>query len=197
MIYKPENSMISDSEFISSNEVPGPTKEEIRCLLLCKSEVSSNDIVVDIGCGTGGITTEFAKIAKKVIAIDKNPKAIELTSKNLQKHNVDKKVDLIESDGISALKSIKNIDIAIIGGSGGELEDILQIISSKLNPNGRIIITAILVDTKVQAINKLKELGFKPKIIEVNISKGKILKRGVMMESLNPIAIIYSKLKGS
>lgn len=186
--------MIEDSDFISSNEVPGPTKEEIRCLLLCKSEVSSNDIVVDIGCGTGGITTEFAKIAKKVIAIDKNSKAIQLTSKNLQKHAVDKKVDLIENDGISALKSIENIDIAIIGGSGGDLNKIIQTVSSKLNPNGRIVITAILIDTKVQAINKLKELGYKPNIIEVNISKGKVLERGVMMEALNPISIIYTKL---
>jgi len=184
--------MIADSEFISSKEIPGPTKEEIRCLLLCKSEVSSNDIVVDIGCGTGGITTEFAKIAKKVIAIDKNPKAIELTLKNLQKHGVEKKVDLIENDGISALKSIKNIDIAIIGGSDGDLNDILQIISSKLNPNGRILVTSILIDTKLQAINKLKELGYEPKIIEVNISRGKVLERGVMMIALNPIAIIYS-----
>ncbi len=57
--------MIQDHEFISFKEVPGPTKEEIRCLLLCKSEVSNEDIVVDIGCGTGGITTDFAKVAKK------------------------------------------------------------------------------------------------------------------------------------
>jgi len=185
--------MIEDSNFISSKEVPGPTKEEIRCLLLCKSEVSSNDIVVDLGCGTGGITVEFAKIAKKVIAIDKNPKAIELTSKNLQKFNLDKKVDLIEDDGISALKSIENIDIAIVGGSGGNLNDILQIISSKLNQNGRIIVTSILIDTKVQAINKLKKLGHKPKIIEANISRGKVLERGVMMIAENPIAIIYTK----
>jgi cobalt-precorrin-6B (C15)-methyltransferase len=185
--------MIDDSEFICSNEVPGPTKEEIRCLLLCKSEVSSEDIIVDIGCGTGGITVEFAKIAKHVIAIDKNPKAIELTSKNLKKYNVDKNVDLIESDGISALKSIDNIDIAIIGGSNGDLNEIIELISSKLNSNGRIIITAILVETKFQAINKLKELNYKPKIIEVNISKGKVLERGVMMIANNPIAIIYCK----
>jgi len=185
--------MIEDSDFISSNEVPGPTKEEIRCLLLCKSKVSSEDIVVDIGCGTGGITTEFAKIAKKVIAIDKNSKAIELTSKNLQKHGVDEKVDLIENDGISAIKSIEDIDIAIVGGSGGDLNEIIQAVLSKLNPNGRILITAILIDTKVQAINKLKELGYKPKIVEVNISKGKVLERGIMMEALNPISIIYAK----
>ncbi|MBZ9570859.1 precorrin-6Y C5,15-methyltransferase (decarboxylating) subunit CbiT [Methanobrevibacter sp. TMH8] len=186
--------MIKDSEFITSNEVPGPTKEEIRCLLLCKSEVSSEDIVVDIGCGTGGIATEFAKRAKKVIAIDKNPKAIKLTLENLQKHDVDKKVELIENDGVLAVKSIENIDIAIIGGSGGDLDQILETVSSKLNQNGRIIINAILADTKVQAVNKLKELGYKPNIIEANISKGKIIERGIMMIAENPIAIIYSKL---
>ncbi len=189
--------MIEDHDFISSKEVPGPTKEEIRCLLLCKSEVSSEDTVVDIGCGTGGITTEFAIRAKKVIAIDKNPKAIDFTSQNIKKHNVEKKVKLIENEGISALKSnsIDNIDIAIVGGSGNDLDEILDIISSKLNPRGRILITAILIDTKIQAINKLKKLGFKPKIIEATISKGKVLERGTMMIAENPIAIIYSKLE--
>lgn len=186
--------LIKDQDFISSKEVPGPTKEEIRCLILCKSQVSSNDLVVDIGCGTGGITTEMAKRAKKVVAIDKNPKAIELTKQNIRKHNVHEKVDLIKNDGISALNSIENMDLAIIGGSGNDLDAIVEIAISKLNPNGRIIITAILIDTKLAAIQKLKQLNITPEIIEVNISRGHILKRGVMMKAENPIAIIYGKI---
>ena len=91
------------------------------------------------------------------------------------------------------MKDIDDIDIAIIGGSGRELEDILDIVDVKLNPNGRIIITAILVDTKVEAVNKLKELGYNPKIMEVNISNGRVLDRGIMMISENPIAIITAK----
>lgn len=185
--------MINDHEFICSENVPGPTKEEIRCLLLCKSEVSNKDLVVDIGCGTGGITVEFAKRAKKVISIDKNPEAIELTSKNLQKYNIIEKVDIIENDAVSALKTIANMDIVIIGGSNGDLDEILDIVSSKLNPNGRIIITAILLETKNQAIDKLKSLGLNPKLVEVNISKGKILERGTLIMAENPIAIISSK----
>ena len=78
----------------------------------------------------------------------------------------------------------------MIGGSGRELEEILDIVDSKLNHKGRIIISAILVDTKIEAINKLKELNYNPKIIEVNIAKGRVLDRGVMMMSENPIAII-------
>ena len=191
--------MIKDEDFMSLKEVPGPTKEEIRCLVICKSQVSSNDLVVDIGCGTGGITTEMAKKAKKVIAIDKNPKAIELTQKNIEKHEVYEKVDLIKNDGISALDSIGSIDIAIVGGSGSEndLDEILELAISKLNPNGRIIITAILINTKLKAIQKLKQKNITPEIIEVNISKGHIIERGVMMKAENPIAIIYGKISNN
>ena len=94
------------------------------------------------------------------------------------------------------MKNIEDIDIGVVGGSGRELEEILELLDSKLKPNGRIIITAILVDTKVEAVNKLKDLGYNPKFVEVNISKGRILDRGIMMTSENPIAIITAKKRG-
>ena len=185
--------MLEDMDFIKSCDVPGPTKEAIRAIILYKSEVSENDKVIDCGCGTGGITCEFSKRAKEVISIDTNPEAIEITGKNLKKFGLGNNVTLINDTGSNALQKIDDIDIAIIGGSGRELEDILDIADSRLNPNGRIIITAILVDTKVEAINKLKELGYNPKIMEVNISNGRVLDRGIMMISENPIAIISAK----
>lgn len=188
--------MIDDLDFISTCDVPGPTKENIRAIILYKSEVTSDDTVVDIGCGTGGISCEFAQRAKKVISIDKNPEAINITEKNLNKFNLEDNVELICDDGINALKNIEDIDIGVVGGSGRELEEILELLDSKLKPNGRIIITAILVDTKVEAVNKLKDLGYNPKFVEVNVSKGRILDRGIMMTSENPIAIITAKKRG-
>lgn len=185
--------MLEDMEFIKSCDVPGPTKEAIRAIILYKSEVSSKDKVVDCGCGTGGITCEFSQRANEVISIDTNPEAIEITEKNLKKFGLGDNVTLINDNGANALKDIDNIDIAIVGGSGRELENILNIIDAKLNSKGRIIITAILVDTKIEAINKLKELNYNPKLMEVNISNGRVLDRGVMMISENPIAIITAK----
>lgn len=185
--------MLEDMDFIKSCDVPGPTKEAIRAIILYKSEVSHTDKVVDCGCGTGGITCEFSQRAEEVISIDTNPEAIEITKKNLEKFGLGDNVTLINDNGANALKDIDNIDIAIVGGSGRELENILDIIDSKLNSKGRVIITAILVDTKIEAVNKLKELNYNPKIMEVNISNGRILDRGVMMISENPIAIITAK----
>ena len=185
--------MLEDMDFIKSCDVPGPTKEAIRAIIVYKSGVTPDDKVVDCGCGTGGITCEFSQRAREVIAIDTNPEAIEITSKNLEKFCLGDNVELINDNGSNALKDIDDIDIAIVGGSGRELEDILDIVHEKLNPKGRIIITAILVDTKVEAVNKLKQLGYNPKIMEVNVSNGRVLDRGIMMISENPIAIITAK----
>ena len=185
--------MLEDMDFIKSCDVPGPTKEAIRAIILYKSDVKETDKVVDVGCGTGGITCEFAQRAKEVISIDLNPEAIEITQKNLNKFGLGDNVTLINDDGANALKDIDNIDIAIVGGSGRQLENILDIVNEKLNPKGRIIITAILVDTKVEAVNKLKDLGYNPKIMEVNVSNGRVLDRGILMISENPIAIITAK----
>ena len=185
--------MLEDKDFIKSCDVPGPTKEAIRAIILYKSEVSNTDKVVDCGCGTGGITCEFSQRAREVISIDTNPEAIEVCGNNLKKFGLGDNVTLINDNGSTALKDIDNIDIAIVGGSGRELENILDVIHEKLNPKGRIIITAILVDTKVEAINKLKDLGYNPKIMEVNVSNGRVLDRGILMISENPIAIITAK----
>jgi cobalt-precorrin-6B (C15)-methyltransferase len=185
--------MLEDKDFIKSCDVPGPTKEAIRAILLYKSEVTSADRVVDCGCGTGGITCEFSQRAGEVIAIDTKPEAIEVTSQNLKKFGLGDNVTLINDDGANAIKDIDDIDIAVVGGSGRQLENILDIVHEKLNPKGRIIVTAILVDTKVEAVNKLKELGYNPKLMEVNVSNGRILDRGILMMSENPIAIITAK----
>ena len=45
----------------------------------------------------------------------------------------------------------------------------------------------------ISTINKLKDLGYNPKIMEVNVSNGRVLDRGVLMISENPIAIITAK----
>lgn len=41
--------------------------------------------------------------------------------------------DLIENDGVSALKDIDSFDIAIVGGSGRDMEPILDLVDEKLN----------------------------------------------------------------
>ncbi|WP_048190855.1 precorrin-6Y C5,15-methyltransferase (decarboxylating) subunit CbiT [Methanobacterium sp. SMA-27] len=182
--------MIRDEDFIKNINVPGPTKEEIRCIVMCKSEVSCDDIVVDIGCGTGGLTVEFAKRAKMVYAIDQNSLAIETTVENIKRHGVAGNVVVKEGDGLYLLKKLENFDILMIGGSGGKLQHILEKGYKKLNVGGRILVTSILLETCLEAVKTIEMLGMTPDVVNVSISKGKLTERGTMMLANNPVTIV-------
>ncbi len=182
--------MIPDSEFIKTPEVPGPTKEEVRCIVMCKSKVLKGDIVADIGCGTGGLTAEFAKKAKEVYSIDKNPDALEVTEKNLKKHGLLIKANLFEGDALEVMDEIPDFNVLMVGGSNGKLSSIIKKGYNKLKNGGRIIVTSILLETRVEAVKTLQSLDMIPDVVEVSISKGKITKSGTMMIANNPITII-------
>jgi len=188
--------MIPDEEFIKNPNIPGPTKEEVRCLVMCKSQVRSDDIVVEIGSGTGGLTVEFAKRAKMVYTVDKNPEAVEITKSNLEIHEVNNKVQIIQDTAPEALFDIPDFDILMIGGSSGELPSILNEGYKKLKDGGRIVITSILLDTRVEAVKTLLSLCLIPDVVDVSISKGRIMERGTLMIANNPVTIISAfKLK--
>ena len=112
---------------------------------------------------------------------------------SVTKYARDLAADLVRRCGLNQLDELEGPGLAVVGGSGRQLENILDIIDEKLNSKGRILITAILVDTKVEAINKLKDLGYNPKIMVVNVSNGRVLDRVILMISENPIAIITAK----
>lgn len=182
-----------DEDFIKTDGVPGPTKHEIRALVISKTCLTDEDVVVDVGCGTGGLTLEFAKRAKKVFSIDINPDAIKTTRANLEKFGVANKVELIEEEGLQALDHIEDFTKLMIGGSGGNLQNIIEAGYLKLPVGGRIIITSIVLETATESVEMLKALGANPEVVTLNVSKGTILDRGVMMKALNPITIVSAR----
>ena len=57
--------MINDFDFLTTCDISGFLKEEIRSILLYKSDVKDSDIVLDINCGVGEISSEYSNIAQK------------------------------------------------------------------------------------------------------------------------------------
>jgi cobalt-precorrin-6B (C15)-methyltransferase len=182
--------MIPDENFIQVPGVPGPSKEEIRCLVMCKAQLSKSDVVVDVGCGSGGMTAESALRARKVYAIDRNPEAVKLTQQNLKKHEISGNVQLMEGDALEVLDELQSLDVLLVGGSSGDLPLIISLGYEKLKKGGKIVVSSILLETRVEAVDTLKKLGMEPEIVEVFIAKGKLMSRGTMMMGRNPVTII-------
>lgn len=185
---------IPDELFNQSDEVPGPTKEEIRVVTIAKARLREGDVVIDVGCGTGGLTVESAlQVAPKgkVYAIDEDPVAIKLTTSNVEKFGVKGNVIIAGGKAPQALLTFPNADAILIGGGGVLLRAILQIANSKLKSNGRIVVNAILLETATLAIEELRTLGFKDiDVTHISVAKGKQINSGTMMMARNPITIV-------
>ncbi|NDB33598.1 MAG: precorrin-6Y C5,15-methyltransferase (decarboxylating) subunit CbiT [Thaumarchaeota archaeon] len=183
---------IPDEEFERTEDVP-ITKEEARVIQISKARLSEGNLVYDIGCGSGSITVEAGiQIGKtgKIYAIDMDPKAIDLTRKNLGKFGI-ANVELILADAKQKISELPQADAIFVGGTGGDTKDIVTLCNSKLKSGGRIVIGVILIETLYAVLDVIYKLGFSDvDIIQVTISKSKKTSTGTMMLARNPVTII-------
>ena len=64
------------------------TKAEVRAVALAALGPGIGDLVWDVGCGSGSVAIECARLGAAVVAIDDDPHAIELTTRNAATHDV-------------------------------------------------------------------------------------------------------------
>ena len=184
---------IPDKLFLQSDKVPGPTKEEVRVLTISKARLREGFYVVDVGCGTGGLTVEAALQVTyngKVFAIDEDEAAVKLTRGNVEKFGVQNVVQVIHGKAPEVMSNLPEVDAVIIGGSVS-LREVIRASYEKLKENGRIVINAILLETAYTALDEIKKLNFKDvDVTLVFVAKGREVDSRTMMMARNPITII-------
>ena len=179
--------VIDDEEFIRG-KVP-MTKREIRTLTLAAARLESNSLVADIGAGTGSITIEAAKISHdgKIFAVERKAEAIELIKRNVEKFSVSN-AEIICAEAPDGLEDLPELDAAIIGGSGGKLEKILDAL--KIKSGGRIVINAITLQTASAAIEYFRNHDWNYEACQVQITRLEKIGGFDMAKALNPVWII-------
>ena len=183
---------IPDELFERAEKVP-ITKEEVRTIQLSKARLSPGQTVFDIGCGSGSISIEAAiqiENTGKVMAIDYDTNAIELTKKNIEKFGVSN-ISVIFGNAKEKILELGIADVIIIGGTGGDTKEIVELSQDKLKSGGRIVIGIILIETLYSVLNLLDKLQFESiDITQVTISKSRKTTKGTMMLARNPVTII-------
>lgn len=186
---------IDDNEFIRGN-IP-MTKSEVRILTLAKARIAPQDIVLDIGAGTGSLSVEAALLAPagRVYAVEREPEGVELIRKNAEKFQVPN-LTVVHGTAPAALTGLPLCNVVLIGGSGGSLAEIIAASNVLLTPGGRLIITAVTVETLYQALQIMQQnTDYQVEAFAVQISR--ITKRASynMLQALNPIQIISCSKK--
>lgn len=182
---------IPDELFERSENVP-ITKEEVRVVQISKARLCPGYTVYDIGCGSGSISIEAAIQVEsgKVISIDYDPSAIELTKRNVEKFGLTN-ISVILGNAKEKISELEQADAIFIGGTGGDTEDIVKMCQDKLKSGGRIVIGVILIETLYSVLQIIEKLKFNSvDLTQITISKSRKTSTGTMMLARNPVTVI-------
>lgn len=175
---------IKDDAFIRG-DVP-MTKEEVRVITISKLSLTSDDLVLDIGAGTGSLSIEAARVCKSVYALERKKEALELIHLNAIKFKCDNLhvIDAYAPEGLPDQAITK----VVIGGSGGKMKEIFDALDRY--DLKQVVVNTITLENTTKALEMLKLKGYDTEVVSVNISKSKSVGSVTMMMAHNPINII-------
>ncbi len=180
---------IEDDAFIRA-KVP-MTKSEVRSISLSKLRLHTDSVIYDIGAGTGSVSIEAALQAPDgyVYAIEKKEDACALIEENKRKFHT-ANVEVVSGLAPETLENLPVPTHAFIGGSSGNMKEILELLLQK-NPGIRVVVNCIALESVSETLDCVKSLPVKDvDIIHVSSARSRELGRYHMMTGMNPIYII-------
>jgi precorrin-6Y C5,15-methyltransferase (decarboxylating) CbiT subunit len=143
-----------------------------------------------ISSGTGSIAVEAASLSDdmEVYAIEQKENAVQLITQNKEKHGLEN-IHVINAKAPDGLDSLPMPTHAFIGGSGGNLKEIIEALKTK-NPHIRIVINAISIETICEIKEILSAYDVKNEdIVQLQVSRSKQIGHYHLMQAENPVWI--------
>ena len=180
-------------EAFDRDKVP-MTKEEVRSVCVSKLALTRGAVVYDVGSGSGSVSVECARVAArgKVYAIEQKESAIALTRQNADKFGL-VNLEVVPGTAPEALEPLEAPTHAFIGGSSGNLREIVELLLRK-NPKVRIVATAVTLETAAELTALCNEFEVSD-IAEVQVNKPRKVGRYHLSNAQNPVYIFTFQYK--
>lgn len=176
-------------EAFERGDVP-MTKQEVRAAVLAKLAVRPEDILWDVGAGTGSVSVELALAAPRgrVYAVECRPEGCALIKANREKFRT-RNLVLVEGLAPAVLSDLPAPDAVFIGGSKGSLATIVDAALDK-NPDARICVSAIALESLSAAVAALTAKGRTVQVSQIAVSRARAVGGLHLMMAQNPIYLI-------
>lgn len=179
-------------EWFIRGEIP-MTKSEVRAVSISKLELCRDNIVYDIGAGTGSVSVEAAlKVPEgHVYAFEQKEEGCALIQANAIKAGLTN-LTVVPGKAPESLAGYPAPDRVFLGGSSGNMEEILDLVT-ELNPAVQLVINVIALESLSQAMAWFQKKGWEPEVVCMQVSRA--AKRGPyhMMQAQNPIYILAAQ----
>ena len=183
---------LPDEEFVQRR--PGSntiTKREVRAITLANLELHQHTILWDIGSGTGSVAIEAARLASmgQIYAVEYDAGALAAINANCQHFNT-VNVTIVAGRAPLALRDLPDPDAVFIGGSGGALSAILEVVTARLRPRGSLVANLASFEHLSEATNYLRQAKWAVECTLVNVARTQNILDITRFAALNPVFVL-------
>ena len=181
---------IPDAEFCHDSGMI--TKRDARMLTLSRLGCGNNQVVWDIGAGSGSISIEAARLYPgiEVYAVERNRERFLQLEKNIKKFRA-AGVHAVLGSAPAALKTLPGPQSVFVGGSGGNLSGILQEVKKRISKNGNLVVNCITITTLAQVLQLFKKWQWNYTVVSVQIAHLKSREQPEIFRAENPLFIVH------
>ncbi len=166
------------------------TKDEIRAATLHRLRLPRQGVFWDIGGGSGSVSLEAAAMHPELSVYTVERKAEELANikKNICRFRLFN-ITPVEGRARDAVGGLPDPDAVFIGGSGGELQEVIALAAPRLAEGGRLVVNGVTGNTVDQAPGFMEDSG-----LRVASSRIEVHRSGSDgPRSFNPITIMVGR----
>ncbi len=165
----------------------GPTKSEVRAVVVSKLALSAEDHFVEVGSCTGAVTIEAARRAGRVTALERKADRLETTEKNLAANEDSLRAE-VELRNVEAPEGLpEDADALFLGGSRN-FEAVLD--HAAATGVDRIVMNVSRLEVAGRATEAFREHDLLEEVVQFQVSHGYELAGATSFDSENPVYML-------
>ena len=170
------------------------TKREVRAVSLARMQLRDDSIVWDIGAGSGAVGLEATRLCPRghVYAIEKNTDDVAIAARNRERLRVTN-YSLLHAKAPQGMETWPDPDAVFIGGSGGELEELITLCLRRLKPDGGLVMNFVTLENQALALAALKACGAAWDVTMLQAARSQPILDMHRLAAENPVWIISAK----
>lgn len=170
------------------------TKLEARALSLAKLALRVDSLVWDIGAGSGSVGLEASRIAHRghVWAIEKNAGDAVNARANARRLRASN-YSLFEGRAPAGLDDWPDPDAVFVGGSGGELAELIGLALRRLKPGGRLVMNFVTLENLATATTALAGAGAAWELTMLSAARSQPILDMHRLAAQNPVWIVTAR----
>lgn len=170
------------------------TKNEVRAVSLARLQLRLDSVMWDIGAGSGSVGLEAARLCRlgHVYAIEKNEADCANVLQNRLAMGISNHT-LVHGKAPDGLQDWADPDAVFVGGSGGELAELIALIVQRLKPEGCLVMNFVTLENLSLALETLKSLGVAWDVLQLQAARSKPILHMNRMAAENPVWIVCAQ----